>query len=78
MAKFTPIRTQREEEFLRAGRRYARMAKLGFYVEDNMQTHVAFSDRERYTSLFLDQMKTAADNLINAMVVDEVDGQLVE
>jgi len=73
-----PLRTQHEERVLRAARKYARMKLHGTYIENDNVVHVAASDRAMYAEAFAKELTFAAETLIAAMSIDEVDGKLAE
>lgn len=73
-----PIRTQAENKVLLCARKVARMKAHATYIEHDAVCKVSYSDRDRYLKLFTEDLMYAADDLLNAMAIDEVDGRLVE
>ena len=71
--KFMPIRTSAEERLLRIARKYGRMKKFGAVIEHDHAVLVSRGDIERYVRLYEDEMKEAAEGLILAMSIDELE-----
>lgn len=74
--KFTPLRTEHEERVLAAARKYARMKVFGTSIERNMTVRFCRSDQEMQAKYLAQVLESAAVDLLDAMAVDEVNGEL--
>jgi len=73
-----PLRTQYEERVLTCARKLARMKAHGTYIKNDSIVVLGFTERKECVDYFTKELVRAADELLNAMAIDEVDGKLVE
>jgi hypothetical protein len=76
--KFIPYVTQKEQTFLRDARRYARLKAFGITIENNVVCKHGMKDAERLAEYLGGSLLHSAVELIAAMSIDEIEGQLVD